>query len=444
MPISSREEEEATSPRRRLDPFGVIDQVIAARYRITKCIGRGGMGVVYLAQQEALDREIVVKVVRDAPDEESSSRFQREARSLSRLSHPNIVQVYDHGRDAASGLLFIAMEYVSGITLARYLKQRVRLNVGEFRSIADQILAGVAEAHRFQLIHRDLKPSNVMLTSNDGETLRVKLLDFGLSKVTGAEPLTQVNQMLGSAMYMAPEQLKGKPVDARADVYALGVLFYQMLTGARPYTGEDTYQVFAQQVGGRYVPMIEALPAGHDVPTALIELVERCMSVDADRRPPDARALLLALNASLGALPTTARHAAFIAAGIRESPMTYDHSTLRSGDAPSAIRSMSTQRQSRVGIVAGLVLGGVGLSALLVVVALLLVVVVADLSGIRAGPTVEAPPAGAAAGDAAAADALRARALQAMSAGDYERSVAFLAEAITLAPASGDLKELLP
>jgi tRNA A-37 threonylcarbamoyl transferase component Bud32 len=431
----------STPPARSLDPLGILDGVVGGRFRITRCIGRGGMGVVYLARQEALDREVVVKLVRnDDPQDESATRFQREARSLSRLPHPNIVQVYDHGLDPESGLLFIAMEYIHGITLSRYLKRHVRLSVGEFRSIADQILAGVAEAHRHHLIHRDLKPSNVMLTSNDGENLRVKLLDFGLSKVTGTDDvLTQTNQMIGSAMYMAPEQLKGRPVDARADVYALGVLFYQMLSGTKPYHGDEPHQVFAQQIGGHVIPMAEALPRNHDVPQALIELVERCMSLDLDRRPPDACALQLSLNAVLASTPTISRHAALLGTSEGESPTTTDYSTLRENTGQTRLRVLPAPRRSRLGLVAGVMMGLVGLSSLVLVVLLLLIVVLNDSFDDQ---KIDLPTASR---DVTAdVEGLRAGALRAMEAGDYEASVTLLTQAVALSPAATDLRDLLP
>ncbi|MEQ1572600.1 MAG: serine/threonine-protein kinase, partial [Myxococcota bacterium] len=424
-----------------------IGKMVGGAYRVTSCIGRGGMGVVYLARQVALDRDVVVKLMGVDADGDAVARFQREARSLSRLSHPNVVQVIDYGRDPDTNVLFIVMEYVRGITLGRYLKRVSRMPLPDFTVVAEQILAGVSEAHRHGLVHRDLKPSNIMLSVAEGELPRVKLLDFGLSKfAAGEEPLTQVNEMVGSAMYIAPEQIRGKSVDARADVYTLGVLFYQMLTGAKPYPGED-HELFAQQLGNAFVPIAEQ-PTGADVPRPVAELVERCLSADPARRPTDARQLHAQLGAVLGS--ATPHPIRFDSGGSDTGGRSVDVASMthsRSRVGPMSQGGMSQvsvagppqgQTSSRVTLVVGLGVGMVGLLALLVTLLLVLVVI--------AGGTFRQPappPAVAVSQDQLSADALRASGLSAMQAGEYDRSVALLTEAVRLSPEAGDLKDLL-
>ncbi|MCA9493902.1 MAG: serine/threonine protein kinase [Myxococcales bacterium] len=288
--------DEATDERPRnqeRDPERIIGASLANRYTVQRCVGQGGMGVVYLAKQDTLDRDIVLKVVRAQDgDDDAEARFLREARSMSRLSHPNVVQVFDYGRDQRTGLDFIAMEWVPGVTLSRFIKQQGPLGLEGFRIVARQMIAGVAEAHRIGMIHRDLKPSNVMLFRDDHERVVVKLLDFGLSKLTdGSEALTRNNQMLGSAMYMAPELFQGVQATTRGDVYGLAVMFYQMITARKPFRGEGVQQIVVQQLTGGFVPLSTALPPDHDIPRSVISLIERCLSPDPAQRPEDGSAL---------------------------------------------------------------------------------------------------------------------------------------------------------
>ncbi|HHO50481.1 MAG TPA: serine/threonine protein kinase [Deltaproteobacteria bacterium] len=462
--------------RYNTDPLGLVNNVVGERYHILHLLARGGMGLVYLARQEALDREVVVKIAfGEAADEDTAERFQREARSLSRLSHPNIVQLFDFGRDARTGLLFIAMEYVRGTTLSRYLKDRGRLPFDHFLPIMQQIVAGVAEAHRGGLIHRDLKPSNIMLTSSDRRTVRVKILDFGLSKLMTDSPLTRVDQVIGSAMYMAPEQLRGQTVDTRADVYALGVLSYQLLTGSRPYPGEDSSQILAQQVHGRFVPMVQSLPRVHDVPPALIELIELCLSSNPGHRPPNAIALEEALEAAVGHAPTgrfastlpsqtpvpaqpypsgghshpSGRYAhpsgsysgSFHPSGGYGLPYAQnpsDYSQRYQIQHPLSASQTQSSIRSKVGIAAGLTMGMVTILSIFVVCVLALILVVMNQSPQRA----TAPPAAEQA-KSATAEVLRDRALRAMREQNYDLSISLLTEAIKVAPEGGDNQALL-
>jgi eukaryotic-like serine/threonine-protein kinase len=206
------------------------------RYEVRALLGRGAMGSVYKALDPALDREVAVKTLGgfllEAPEhrEEYLERFQREARAAARLSHPNIVAVYDVGVDEATGSPFIVMEYVPGVTLATLLRENPALPVGQAVEIADQVAAALEEAHRHGIVHRDVKPGNVFLDARG----RVKVGDFGIARMDGSD-LTQAGVLLGTPGYLAPEVVRGAPADARADVFALGALTYALLF--RPRAG---------------------------------------------------------------------------------------------------------------------------------------------------------------------------------------------------------------
>jgi len=279
---------------RSLDPF--IEAVLGGRYRIDKLIGRGGMGLVYLASDTVTDREIVIKLL--APqwmeDATAVSRFDREGQRLAQLAHPNVVKLYECGHDR--GQTFIAMEYLDGEPLRRFLKRRGRLSLAEFTPIAVQILAAVAYAHDRGIMLRDIKPANIMLCERDGKASFVKLLDFGLAKlVDGDDEEVTKSHVIGTAGYLAPEQIKGDPCDVRVDVYAIGVLLYLMLAGETPIQGENDGALLYNHVHGAPKPLGAALPAGHAVPEALIALVHQCLEKDPTRRPADANEVAEAL-----------------------------------------------------------------------------------------------------------------------------------------------------
>ena len=265
-----------------------VGSVFDERYRIEKRVGAGGMGVVYQAMQMRLERPVVIKVLTEEKlqDETSLKRFEREAKSLSRLDHTNIVTVYDFGRQ--EGQPYLAMEYVDGVELFDLLDERGALGLGLFSRIASQILDGVAHAHKQGLVHRDLKPSNIMLTTRDEDPYFVKLLDFGLAKLaSGAADVTANNRIVGSMPYLSPEQLTGESVDQRADVYALGIVFYKMLSGRKPFRGSSASIVY-DQVHSRPPPLSLHLPDESRIPDRLVKLVEACLAKEPDARPNSA------------------------------------------------------------------------------------------------------------------------------------------------------------
>jgi serine/threonine protein kinase len=287
--------------KKPFDPENLIGETLGGRYEVEKCIGRGGMGVVYLASQNALDRKVVVKVLPRSfvDDEEAIARFEREAVGMSRLQHPHIVSIYDFGHEDDQA--YICMEYVEGETLSRRIKtNKSSMDIGTFGSIALQILEGIGEAHSMGLVHRDIKPSNIMLTERHGQDNYVKILDFGLAKlVKGAQDVTKEQNLVGSVAFLAPEQIMGNEIDERVDVYALSVLFYYMLSGDKPFTGEDDVTVLYQHVHNEAERLEGKLPDGHDIPQNIIDLIHQGLAKDPDDRPQNAGEFLADLTACL-------------------------------------------------------------------------------------------------------------------------------------------------
>lgn len=294
-------------PTRREPAVGAEDSRVGAvfddRYRIQKRIGAGGMGVVYRAVHESLDRTVVIKVLTEEKlkDSVSVQRFEREAKSLSRLDHSNIVTVYDFGSEGNQP--YLAMEHVDGIELRAMLDEGESMDLPLFSSIASQILDGMAHAHRKGLVHRDLKPSNIMLTEREQNPYFVKLLDFGLAKLaSGDVDVTAENRVVGSMAYLAPEQITGSSVDQRADVYSLGIVFYWMLTGRKPFRGSRASIVY-DQIHSDPPPLPLQLPADSGVPEELVGLIQRCLSKDPVDRPRSAADLQAQLQESTDELP---------------------------------------------------------------------------------------------------------------------------------------------
>gem|GEM_PF-919053 len=291
-----------TARRVRRSLEALEDEVIAERYQILRRIGKGGMGVVYLAQQTNLNRDVCIKVLNpDFIDDESAIvRFEREAKGLSRLQHPNIVTIFDYGRDG--DLAYIVMEYAQGETLSRFIKANKPLSLSVFLPIAIQTLKGIGEAHKLGLIHRDIKPANIILCELEGEKNFVKILDFGLAKLAqGQEDVTKDQQLVGSASFMAPEQILTGASDARTDVYALGVMFYMMLAGEKPFIGSNDNVILYKHVNEAPAPLRLKVKEDQGIPETLCETIDQCLNKDPDQRPQSAIALLDAISYALDA-----------------------------------------------------------------------------------------------------------------------------------------------
>ena len=206
---------------------------IAGRYRLQDRLGFGGMSTVHLALDLRLERQVAVKLLAEhlADDPAFVSRFQREAQAAARLVHPNVVQVYDSGTDEQTDQYFIVMEYIEGASCAEILRDEGWVEVAEALSIIEQACEGLDYAHRHGVVHRDVKPGN-LLRAREGQ---VKLADFGIAKATEQSSITQVGSVLGTAAYLAPEQARGEEAGPSADLYALGVVTYQLISGRLPY-----------------------------------------------------------------------------------------------------------------------------------------------------------------------------------------------------------------
>ncbi|MGI9824834.1 Stk1 family PASTA domain-containing Ser/Thr kinase [Agromyces sp. Marseille-Q5079] len=265
-----------------VDPM--IGRLIDGRYQVRSRIARGGMATVYLATDLRLERRVAIKIMHGhlADDNTFKTRFVQEARSAARLAHPNVVNVFDQGQDA--DMAYLVMEYLPGITLRDLLKDYKRLTPEQTADIMDAVLAGLAAAHKAGIVHRDLKPENVLL-ADDG---RIKLGDFGLARAASANTATG-QALLGTIAYLSPELVTRGVADARSDIYAVGIMMYEMLTGEQPYVGEAPMAI-AYQHANDQVPMPSTKNAS--VPAELDELVLWATTRDPEARPRDAREML--------------------------------------------------------------------------------------------------------------------------------------------------------
>lgn len=264
------------------DPL--IGRLIDGRYQVRSRIARGGMATVYLATDLRLERRVAIKVMHGhlADDTTFKSRFVQEARSAARLAHPNVVNVFDQGQD--SDMAYLVMEYLPGITLRDLLKDYGKLTPEQTIDIMEAVLSGLAAAHKAGIVHRDLKPENVLL-ADDG---RIKIGDFGLARAASANTASG-QALLGTIAYLSPELVTRGVADARSDIYALGIMMFEMLTGEQPFQGEQPMQIAYQHANDAVPSPSSKNPA---VPAELDELVLWATEKDPDRRPKDARELL--------------------------------------------------------------------------------------------------------------------------------------------------------
>ncbi len=249
-------------------------------YELLEIIGRGGMSIVYRATDTRDRREVALKVLRPdlTTDQEYVARFDREAESARQLRHPNLMAVYENGRER--GRIYIAQELVRGTTLDRILTEQGRLSARRALVIARQVADGLGHAHERGLVHRDIKPSNLLVDEKD----RVKIMDFGLLKGSTPEqsPITRSDEFIGTLLYAAPEQVRADPVDGRADIYALGAVLFEMLSGARSLASRES-AVLARKIASGQVPF-QIGDIGHDVPDFITAIVKRCLEAKpADR-----------------------------------------------------------------------------------------------------------------------------------------------------------------
>ncbi|WP_267969000.1 serine/threonine-protein kinase [Myxococcus stipitatus] len=285
------------------DADDYVGNTIAQKYRVEALIGEGGMGKVYRARQIALDKVVVLKVLRHTllSDERTVARFQREAKAASRLNHRNSISVLDFGQ-AEDGALFIAMEYVAGQDLHQILSREWPLAEGRVVRIVSQVLGALSDAHGAGVIHRDLKPENIMVEQRRNEPDFVKVLDFGIAKITDSTDdgpaLTRAGFVCGTPEYMSPEQARGAQLDHRSDLYAVGVILYQLMTGLLPFESDSAVGFATKHLTEEPPPPTRRRPEARISP-GMERLILRALSKSPDDRPANAeafRAELLAVD----------------------------------------------------------------------------------------------------------------------------------------------------
>ena len=264
-----------------------LPRLLSDRYRLEGTLGHGGMGVVYRGMDLMMKRPVAVKLIRAVDgvelDDEIAGRFLREAKNTARLQHEHIIEVFDLGRGDEGGLYFV-MELLEGESLSARLRRAGKISPETTVHIARQICDALQVAHTAGVIHRDLKPANIMLLSRAGDDDFVKVLDFGVAKSTAGDQdtqLTHTGMLVGTVDYMAPEQIMGKPVDGRTDVYALGVVLYKMLSGKAPFKDTGVPALIHAHLNTMPKPLIEVTTG---VPNELDHVVLRCLAKSPDRR----------------------------------------------------------------------------------------------------------------------------------------------------------------
>lgn len=302
---------DGTPPREGEKPDPLIGRVLAGRYEIRRALGQGGMGRVYEGRQRALDRSVAVKCIHPhlLSSEQMVVRFMEEARVASSLVHPNIVKIYDFGRTAPEdgGTLFIVMELLSGTDLRSVIAEQAPLPLARTYSILRQVLSALGEAHAQGVTHRDAKPDNVILEPTLGGGERVKVIDFGIAKVHGVRGVTGVGHFVGTPHYMPPEQIRGEKAEVSADLYAVGVTLFQLLTGCLPFHGDSVTKVLEQQLfAERPDPRVVVPNAGYS--PAISEVCRRALHADVKERYETADAFAAALEEAVAdAVPPRSR-----------------------------------------------------------------------------------------------------------------------------------------
>ena len=274
---------------------------IHERYSLVRPIGDGGMARVYLAHDEVLGRDVALKVLRDrhAGDEEFIERFRREARSAAALSHPNVIEIHDWGQAAEGGMTYIVMEYLAGGTLENLLALKARMKPRTAIEVALQVADALSAAHERGVVHRDIKPQNILIA----ESGAIKVADFGIAKMMELDTLTQTRLVLGTARYMSPEQALSGPVGPASDLYSLGVVLYEMLSGEALFHAETAIGMAVKHVNEPPRPLRGLNP---EIPEGLAVLTEKLLSKDPEERHTDAAELMADLERLRDALPPVA------------------------------------------------------------------------------------------------------------------------------------------
>ncbi len=267
----------------------MIGTVLGGRYEIDEKIGAGGMAYVYKARCKLLNRNVAIKILRDefVNDEEFIKKFRRESQAAASLSHPNIVNVYDVGMDEVNGnkIYYIVMEYINGKTLKEIIREKGKLSLGETLEYSIQIAEALEHAHKNHIVHRDIKPHNIMITE-DG---RVKVTDFGIARAATASTVTNTSNVIGSVHYFSPEQARGGYTDEKSDIYSLGIVIYEMITGKVPYEGDSPISVALKHIQEEIVPPREI---DSTIPIGLENIIMKCVKKSQAERYSSASELL--------------------------------------------------------------------------------------------------------------------------------------------------------
>jgi serine/threonine-protein kinase len=274
---------------------GVEGAILGGRFRLTRLLGEGGTGTVWAATHLVTHKQVALKISRGLVGERERHRFLREARVASAVDHPGVVPVHD-AFELDDGTPVLVMELLHGRSLREHLRENAPLPAAEVKELGRPLLSALVAAHARGVVHRDLKPENIFLVE-EGEHKVVRVLDFGVAKLVTTDEVaghtTRSGEILGTPFYMAPEQAFGEKVDARADLWALGVILYECLSGQRPFHGDNLGQLLKAVTSGAHQPLRELRP---DTPRALAELVEALLTVDRDARPGSAEEVLAALD----------------------------------------------------------------------------------------------------------------------------------------------------
>jgi len=400
------------------------------KYEILGKLGQGAMGEVYRALDVSLNRELAVKTINRemSADETLRKRFLREAQSAARLSHPNIITVYDFGQEADR--LFMAMELLQGSDLKHVIQQRELRTLDAKLAIMEQIAEGLGFAHGHGVVHRDLKPANIHIQPGG----QVKIVDFGLAHVSGSD-MTRTGMVMGTPHYMSPEQVRGEKVDARSDVFSVGCIYYEMLTGQRPFDADSMHAVLFKVLQEEPRPIRELAP---ELPAVLIQLVERTLSKDPSVRYADGRELVAALRRARQAIQAGRGHVALSEIGpppASARPRAAGGPPRAPGSA-SVVSSASQVRAKSLPVLP--IAAGV---ALLLAAGALGTWLLRPVSG-RPTPA----PSGPARSDPfaeAVADTQIELARKKLEAGDYREAERHAQRAVNLAPQSEEAKQLL-
>ena len=351
------------------DPF-IGRDLLSGQFRILQKIGTGGMGSVYRAAQPAMNREVAIKILHPklAGRKDLTSRFRREARAMSQLTHPNTVRVFMYGELDEDGSLYIVMEMLEGRNLNQHVRRDGPMPLSRAIPILVQVCGALQEAHEMGIVHRDLKPENIFLSKQGGIADFPKVLDFGLAKVTerqmqpGSVILTQEGMVFGTPEFMSPEQAQGRTLDARSDIYSLAVILYEVLTGKLPFDAKTPMEYIQKHVTEAIIPLSQRRPE-LQLPAEIDQVLEKALAKNPDHRFQTAADFAEALRPFGGREETTPG-----------APM----AAFSSGQSPANLAAANSAAQTKAGPTPGLL---IGVAALCLVTGVVLAVVVMSLLG---------------------------------------------------------------